>query len=116
MKEADPTVGRYKEWHQAGSARFYLEDYLPDIEECKFLLLKVVEQAVRDYCSFADSVEPELIDICKEARDFIFDDEYFIEWGGRELNLQIIMDILDVDIDWFRKKTRHKLLTKETIE
>ncbi len=115
MEVTDPTIGRYDEWHQAGSARFYLENYLPDIEECRFLLLKVIEQAVRDYVSFADSIEPELIDICKEAKDFIFDDEYFIEWGGRELNLQIIMDILDIDLAWFRKKTRQKLMQKEVI-
>ncbi len=113
MEQPDPTVGRYNEWHQAGSARFYLENYLPDIEECKFLLLKMVEQAVRDFVSFADSDEPELKEICKEARDFLFEDEYFIEWGGRELNLQIIMDILDIDLGWFRKKTREKLLTRE---
>lgn len=113
MNLPDPTIGRYDTWHEAGSARFYLENYLPDIEECKFLLLKMVEQAVRDFVSFADSDEPELIEICKEARDFLFEDEYFIEWGGRELNLQIIMDILDIDLEWFRKKTREKLLTRE---
>lgn len=113
MEKPDPTIGRYEQWHQLGSTRFYLGDYTPDIEECKFLLLKIIEQAVRDYVSFADSTEPELIEICQEARDFIFQDDYYIDWGERELNLQIIMDILDIDIEWFRKKTREKLLRKE---
>lgn len=115
MEQPDPSIDRYDKWYEAGSARFYLENYIPDIEECRFLLLKVVEQAVRDFVSFADSTEPELIEVCKEAKDFIFDDEYHIDWGGRQVNLQVIMDILDLDLEWFRKKTRQKLLTREVI-
>jgi hypothetical protein len=112
MNDTDPTIGRYQ-WHEAGSVRFFLEDYTPDDEECKFLLLKVIEQAVRDFISFADSTEPELVEICLEARSFLFDDDYYIDWGEQELNLATIMDILDIDIEWFRSKTRQKLLLKE---
>ncbi len=105
-----PTIsGRYESWHETGTVKFYLSDYVPNTEECRFLLIKIVEQSVRDYTSLADSEEPELIDICKEARDFIFDDDYYIAWGDLELNLPMILEILDIDVGWFRDKTRKKL-------
>lgn len=109
----DPTVGRYDIWHQTGDVKFYLSDYTPNLEECNFLLLKVVEQTVRDFISLADTNEPELAEVCKEARDFIFDDEYYIDWGERQLNLPMILEILGIDIDWFRAKARSKLSEKD---
>ena len=113
MNQPDPSINRYDQWYQTGSARFYLENYTPNMEECRFLILKVIEQAVRDFVSFADSKEPELIEVCKEARSFLFDDDYYINWGDREFCLSEMLDLVDVDIEWFRTKTREKLLTRE---
>ena len=105
-----PTIsGRYESWHEAGTVKFYLSDYYPNTEECRFLLIKIVEQSVRDFTSLADSEEPELMEICREARDFIFSDDYYIAWGDTELNLPMILEILDIDVSWFRDKTRKKL-------
>jgi hypothetical protein len=111
----DLVSGRYETWHQAGNVKFFLSDYIPDPEECKFLLLKVVEQSVRDFVSLADSIEPELRETCKEARDFIFDDEYYIDWGDKQLNLPMILELLEIDTEWFRDKARKKLLEKDEL-
>ena len=111
----DVVSGRYDTWHQSGDVKFFLTNYFPDIEECKFLLLKVVEQSVRDYVSLADSIEPDLQEVCKEARDFIFNDEYYIDWGEKQLNLPMILELLEIDTEWFRGKARKKLLEKDEI-
>ena len=44
---------RYLEEQHYGKTKFSLQDYLPNEEECKFILIKVVEQATRDYCSLS---------------------------------------------------------------
>ena len=111
-KPEDPTKDRYKSY-KVGTTEFTLEDYAPNEEECKFILFKVVEQAVRDLVSLENSEEPELIERCREARDFIFDDDYYIAWGDEEFNLQIILDLLGIDLEWFRDKTRKKLTDRD---
>ena len=113
-KPEDPTKDRYNKTYKVGNTEFYLEDYLPNIEECRFILIKIIEQAVRDLVAFKDAEELDLIEIHKEAEDFIFKNDYFILWGNEELNLQMILDILDIDIDWFRDRTRKKLLEKDS--
>ena len=99
---------RYNHWHYTkNNKRFYLSHYLPNIEECKFILLKVVEQAIRDYShliKFKDSEE--LYIKWEEAKDFLFDEDYFIQWGNIELSLELITDILELDLDWIRMKAK----------
>lgn len=81
----------------------------PNIQECKILLLKIVEQAVRDYINIdLSTATPKFIEIQEEAKDFLFDDTYAIQWGDIELTLEKITAILDIDVLWFRKK----ILTK----
>lgn len=75
--------------------------------------MKVVEQAVKDYTlikspHYSDKYRSRHIKNWESARDFIFDDNYLIDWGDQQMNLEDILDIMDIDIDWFRKKTRIK--------
>jgi len=100
---------RHDAYHQIGNITFYLKGYLPDIEECKLLLTKMLEQAVRDYCTpYRISTNSEL-ESWEQARDFLFDDNYHIDWGeGYYLDLQSILDILDIDINWFREQLQKK--------
>lgn len=78
------------------------------LSDVRYYLLKVIEQAKRDiinYCTSRNFVEKEDYD---SAVGFLFDDEYFIQWGDLELNLILIGHILDIDAGWQRKK-----ITKE---
>lgn len=71
-------------------------------------MLKVLEQAVRDYCSLVESSIPNELATWEEARDFLFDDEYYFFWGDMELRLEDFLDILDLDIMWVREQTAKK--------
>jgi hypothetical protein len=103
------TEERYDRWYTDNKGKsFYLENYLPDPEECKFLLMKVVEQSVRDYLSLEGVDIPHAKLYWESARDFIFDDHTYIVWGQEEYSLEDILDILDLDISWFRQKTKKR--------
>jgi len=79
---------------------------LPHIDECRYLILKVIEQSVRDYLSLETSKAPIEQHHFETARQFIFEDEYLIEWGKKDQTCTDLLDILDLDIDWFRYKVR----------
>lgn len=101
---------RYNTAHPAGKHKqFYLQNYMPNEEESRFILLKVVEQAVRDYVNLIKFLHDEDIKLVwEEAKDFLFDDDYSIDWGEKELYLLDILNILEIDIEWFRNKTRKR--------
>lgn len=82
----------------------YLEQTLPEIDECKKLILEVLKQAVRDYQNFSTAISGKDKEIFEETKDFIFDDEYRFFWGDKEVSLKDILDILSIDIDYFREK------------
>lgn len=105
---------RYDRYHTLNNVTFYLESCEFNYEEVCYLLLKIVEQAIRDYCFLEWSNIPYKKWHWETARDFIFDDDYFIFWGNLELNLGRICEILCyseksfLDIDWVRRKTQEK--------
>jgi hypothetical protein len=88
--------------------QIYLPDFLPNEEECKFLLLKVVEQAVRDYVSLYKFTDNKSKENWESAVDFLFDDSYCINWGDEVIGLIEILEELDLDIKWFRDRTTRK--------
>jgi hypothetical protein len=77
---------------------------LPHVDECRYLILKMIEQAVRDYLSLANSSAP--IDRChyESACQFLFSDDCYVDWGGVDRNLSSFLDILSIDIHWFRER------------
>lgn len=99
---------RYDREHSYGEVRFQLSNYYPNIEECRFLFMKVIEQAVRDYCALYNAVLPAEVALWETAKGFLFEDIYIILWGEQEMNFEDILDVLDVDIDWFREQTIKK--------
>lgn len=103
---------RYNRWYDLGNVKFYLEQYLPNIQECRFLLTKVIEQAINDYCNLEGSDIPNAEQLWFDARDFLFDEDYWICWGDLELNLEDICDILDLDVEWIRDSTQKKYRSK----
>jgi len=100
--------GRYNRTHKYGDVEFYLSDAMPNAEECRFLLLKIIEQSVRDYLSLAQAVFTNEIELWHSAREFIFDDNYRIDWGDWCLSLEELLDILDLDASYFRETARRR--------
>ena len=93
---------RYNKWHTYNQVTFYLEDFIPDPEECRILILKTIEQVIRDYLLLKDS---ELLNdkiAWITAAAFIFDDDYWFVWGDMELYPYEFLEIVDLDINWFR--------------
>jgi len=94
---------RYGKDYFYGKVKFRLEDFMPDDEQCKLIMLKVLEQAVRDFCSTPSTI-PEKTS-WEIAKSFIFNDDHYIDWGEEVINLQEMMAILDIEIDWIRRQT-----------
>lgn len=103
---------RYNREYSHGVVTFYLSDFIPNLDECKFLMLKVLEQTVRDYCSLANAPTTFQKEVWLSARDFLFDDENRIMWGGLELSTESFLDILDLDIEWVRGQVKKKFAEK----
>ena len=99
---------RYFAWHDVGTKKFYLEPCELDLEESKFLLYKVVEQTIQDYVLLPWSNISYKDLLWESARDFIFSEDYYIDWGDFVLNFEIVCQILDLEIDWVRRKTLDK--------
>jgi hypothetical protein len=85
--------------------KFFLEDFTPEPEQCRFLILKVLEQSVRDYCSFANSIILSEQTTWELARDFLFDDDYRFMWGDLEISTEEFLAFVDLDIKWVRQQT-----------
>lgn len=96
---------RYNKGHSYGDVRFYLADFMPTEEQCRYMMLKVLEQAVRDYCSLANSEIASDHETWLLAKEFLFDEEYRIMWGDLELSTEDYLDIIDLDIRWVREQT-----------
>lgn len=104
---------RYDKEHSYNQVKFYLSSYNILPEEARFLLLKVIEQTVRDYTSSRPAVTPSEVQTWENARDFIFDDDYKIQWGDWQLNINEVLEILNIDIDWFRENISRKYQEKD---
>ena len=77
--------------------------YTPSLDECRFLILKIVEQAVRDFLSLEHASSSSEKEYYQTACEFIFNDRYRIDYGGEEKSLQDVLDLIDADIEWFRE-------------
>lgn len=84
----------------------------PKLDECKSLLLHVVKQAVDDYQSYKDKTRDDHREIWVTASGFIFDDDYYINWGDRQLNLEQICDFIGLEVSWVRNKISQQLEVK----
>ena len=97
-------MDRYNQTYHHGVVSFDLNDYIPDPEECRFLILKIVEQSVRDYLSLFGSDLSNDKHHWETAAGFIFDPEYMIIWGDTDISLEDLLDIVDINISYFRKR------------
>lgn len=99
---------RYNKEHMHGDVSFLLPDYIPNEEQCRFLMLKVLEQAIRDYISLFNSDLSNEQTLWELARDFLFDNTYRINWGDWTLSTEEFLDIVDLNIIWVREQTIKK--------
>lgn len=84
----------------------------PKLDECKALLLHVIKQAVDDYQSFQNKTRDDHKEIWTTASGFIFDNEYYIQWGEQEINLEFICELINLEIDWVRNRISQQLEVK----
>lgn len=87
-------------------------NFTPTIEESRYLILKIIEQAVRDFVTLRTASAPIEIEYFETACEFLFDDEYAIDYGGIDLTLKQFLSLLDVEIDWFRERVLRLLEEK----
>jgi hypothetical protein len=80
------------------------DDFTVSHDETRMLMLKIIEQAIRDYVNLRKSTVPIEVQYWESARDFLFDPEYRIDWGEFELDIEDILDYLSLDYDWFKRK------------
>ncbi len=104
---------RYTKPHTWGNVTFELEYFVPQQDECQFLLMKVVEQSVRDYINLEHSTIPIEQQYHTTATGFIFDDDYRIDCGGLIMSFEDVLSTLNSEVDWFRQKVRRLKETKK---
>lgn len=80
----------------------------PYVDECRILLLKIIEQAVRDFLCLDTALSQTDQYDYETACQFLFDDNYYINFGGQDRSLSEIVDILDIDLIWLRRKIVQK--------
>jgi hypothetical protein len=99
---------RYDKTYFYKNIEFYLSDYIPNNEECRIIILKIVEQASRDYLSLRNAKTLTLQYTWEIAREFIFNKAYLIDWGDRKISPAHLLDLIDMDIEWLRRKMKEK--------
>lgn len=99
---------RYDKFYTYKEVEFYLSSYLPNEEECRIIILKIVEQASRDYLSLHDAKSVTLQYTWETARDFIFKKTHLIGWGNRKISPAYLLSLIDMDIEWLRRKIKQK--------
>tara|TARA_Y100000310_G_C20637076_1_gene791759 strand:+ start:541 stop:900 length:360 start_codon:yes stop_codon:yes gene_type:complete len=105
-----PLKDRYDKTHQYKETKFYLSNYLPNQEECKIIILKIVEQASRDYLALHNAGSPALKYAWETAKDFIFTENYLIDWGGQDVTPRYLLDLVDINIEWLRRKMKERFI------
>ena len=100
---------RYNKTYYYKDIEFYLSEYLPNQEECRIIILKIAEQASRDYISLYHAESATLRSTWETARDFIFKETHLISWGNRKISPTYLLDLIDIDIRWLRRKMIEKL-------
>lgn len=91
------------------------ENRLPHVDECRHLILKVLEQAVRDFIALEHSKAPIEQFHYETAKKFLFEDQYEIRWGKSYKTCTDLLDILNLEVEWFRNKVHKTKKRKEKI-
>ena len=107
---------RYGVEHDYNNVKFRLEDFTPDNEESRILIMKVVEQAVRDYLLLYNSEFANEKEAWETAHDFLYDDEYRLEWGTWTLSPEELLEIINMDIHYIREQIAKRFAAKKELD
>lgn len=103
---------RYNKLYKDGKTEFFLSDYQLAEDEARFVILKVLEQSVRDYCTLYNAESQREKDDWESAKGFLFDDDYTVDWGEWEITPEELLDLVDLDINWVREQAQKKFEEK----
>jgi hypothetical protein len=84
-------------------------DDTPNVQECHYLILQVINQAIKDYEHFRNKTREDDKAIFESANAFLFDNNYTFDWGDHEVNLEYLCSIINIEIEWLRNKIVEKL-------
>jgi len=84
------------------------------LEQCRAIFLKVIEQAIKDCYVLYGTKRFDGNNTWLTAFDFIFDDEFLVDWGTILISPAEIMSMVGLDIHYMRQMVRAKLLDKVT--
>ena len=95
-----------------GEIEFTLSNTLPEEDECKKLIFRVLRQAILDYSNY----ETDSTIISEEdfltAKDMLYDEEYLVLWGDIEVTTQELCSIIDIDTEWLLNRLERKINDK----
>jgi len=96
------SISRVEHW---GKFTFILDKYdeREYSSESRHVWLGIIKQAISDYIEFKYSCDSKERELYYCARDFLFDDEYTIYFGTKDITLAEIIDILGGNIERVRK-------------
>lgn len=99
-----PAIQRYGTTFYWSGIPFTLSEPFPPEDECRFLLLKILEQAIRDYINLQNSSILLEKFYFQTAEGILFDDDYRINYGGHDMSLSDILHAINIEQEWFRDK------------
>jgi len=73
-------------------------------DDCYFIIFKIIEQAVHDFILLDKSANFKDRDDYYTACEFLFNNEYTIMYGDEEKKLEELLELIDIDINWFKNK------------
>lgn len=103
---------RYDKWYKDKNIDIYLSDYVLEEDDARFIILKVLDQSIRDYITLYNAVSQKEKEDWETANLFLFENDYTIDWGEWEITPTELLDLVDVNIEWVRDQTKKKLEDK----
>lgn len=84
----------------------------PAPDECNHLFLHLIRQSIEDFKQLKNKTKEEYREAFLTASGFMFDDDYYIDWGEKQINLEGICTHLNLDISWVRDKVMQQVKVK----
>tara|TARA_Y100000310_G_scaffold96132_1_gene93926 strand:- start:1102 stop:1434 length:333 start_codon:yes stop_codon:yes gene_type:complete len=76
----------------------------PYQDECRRIIAEMLKQAVRDYLNLDKSKDKDDQEDWKFAEAFLFEEEYRVDWGGKDRSLEEFLGILGIEVEPFREQ------------
>lgn len=78
----------------------------PHLDECRLLILKVIEQAIKDFLNLEYSTAPIEQYHYQTAVQFLFNKDYYIDWGTKVQTLTELLDQFYIETEWIQDKIK----------